>query len=336
MYVTNLSNYAIIVEIPILNSEIMNVPFIHIINNDALLQLYVMFQGRTWSEDSCQCGCPVSTLVECDLGMVFDFNSTCSCVPALGSATHHAKEQTEVVGVVKEEEPILGWEMILIISLGSLLIILSLIVLGLLIRLRSLRRKAESQQSLVPSTLSGQYFPCSDPCTDLSAPTAKKLINSSLSDSDSDRGKMLTDSSLCSEQEPGQWTDSSESLHHAQHGTLKQGIHCGAKSPCLESVNLNSNLAIRCNDNYSIYSGGKNEDYNTIYNGSTAGKSETYSNYSSIKNGNQSNYNTVKIVYTHGDRSTELTCLMDPSQTENNCVNTQYNITTNPMNMYSM
>ena len=77
---------------------------------------------------------------------------------------------------------------------------------------------ASTKPRLVPSTLSGQYFPCADPCTDisLSRPATKvtlsfiKTSGSSLnlqkrglgaeSDSDSDRGKMLTDSSLCSDQ----------------------------------------------------------------------------------------------------------------------------------------
>ena len=108
--------------------------------------------------------------------------------------------------------------MIIIISLGSLLLILAAIVLGLLVRLTAIRRAAGTKPRLVPSTLSGQYFPCADPCTDisLSRPATKvtlsfiKTSGSSLnlqkrglgaeSDSDSDRGKMLTDSSLCSDQ----------------------------------------------------------------------------------------------------------------------------------------
>ena len=77
------------------------------------------------------------------------------------------------------------------------------------------------------------------------------------SDSDSDRGKMLTDSSLCSDQvsqysdpciqcnddipqeRDAQWTDSSESLNKHQSPVSPE------QAPCLESVNLNSNLAIR-------------------------------------------------------------------------------------------
>ena len=133
-------------------------------------------------------------------------------------------------------------------------------------------------------------------------------------------------------------------------------------SPCLESVNLNSNLAIRCGDSYSIYSSSKQPtpastgDSYSIY--SSGGKmqqqqqhpsshyspcpQECHSTYSTLRRQQQpghntsnsnSNYNTVKIVYTSGDRSTELTCLMDPSNSDNSA---QYNITPNPMNVYSM
>ena len=148
-------------------------------------------------------------------------------------------------------------------------------------------------------------------------------------------------------------------------------------SPCLESVNLNSNLAIRCGDSYSIYSSSKQPtpastgDSYSIYNSnkqptpastgdnysiySSGGKmqqqqhpsshyspcpQECHSTYSTLRrqqqpghNNSNSNYNTVKIVYTSGDRSTELTCLMDPSSSDNSA---QYNITPNPMNVYSM
>ena len=130
-------------------------------------------------------------------------------------------------------------------------------------------------------------------------------------------------------------------------------------SPCLESVNLNSNLAIRCGDSYSIYSSSKQGtpasagDSYSIY--SSGGKmqqqhpsshyspcpQECHSTYSTLRrqqpghnnSNSNSNYNTVKIVYTSGDRSTELTCLMDPSNSDNSA---QYNITPNPMNVYSM
>ena len=66
---------------------------------------------------------------------------------------------------------------------------------------------------------------------------------------------------------------------------------------------------------------------------------ECHSTYSTLRrqqpghSNSNSSYNTVKIVYTSGDRSTELTCLMDPSNSDNSA---QYNITPNPMNVYSM
>ena len=324
---------------------------------DVISKRQCLEQGRTWSEDNCQCGCPVATLAECGLGFVFDYNKTCSCVPDIAHTSNKMiiKNYNNLKNNDTEEESdgFFGWEMILIISLGSLLIILSLIVLSLLIRLRTLRRKCDINQSLVPSTLSGQYFPCSDPCTDLSGPhhAAKKLVSSSVSDSDSDRGKMMTDSSLCSDQDRDvQWTDSNESLNNQRH-CQDATKPCHPTSPCLESVHLNSNLAIRCNnDNYSIgnkngnnaiySSDSRNGDCNhSIYSG---GKNDVYSTYSTLGrrnggNGNNSGYNTVKIVYTNGERSTELTCLMDPNNPDTSCtVNPQYNITSNPMNVYSM
>merc|ERR1719510_660957 len=136
--------------------------------------------------------------------------------------------------------------MILIIALGSLLIILSLIVVCLMVRLRSLRKKADCNSSLVPSTLSGQYFPCPDPCTDLS-----KQNNRSLSDSGSERGK-VTDSSLCSEERDCHWTDSSESLTTVRN---------------CQPVNLNTNLAIRSSqDTYTSYNNPTpaTSNYNTV------------------------------------------------------------------------
>ena len=44
-------------------------------------------QGHTWSEDNCQCGCPVATLAECGVGYMFDYNKTCSCVPDIAHAS---------------------------------------------------------------------------------------------------------------------------------------------------------------------------------------------------------------------------------------------------------
>ena len=305
----------------------------------------------------------MSSITDCGPGHVFDYNNTCVCLPLPGSqdADQH---QTKMISADDDDdddddESVLGWEMIMIITLGSLLIILSVIVMGLMIRLRTLRKRADAGQSMVPSTVSGQYFPCSDPCTDLTAPGEKLVPGSSSSESGSEREKVLTDSSLCSDQE--KWSHSSDSLH--KHST----------APCLESVHLNSNLAIRCSNDqhyptvdkiysgsqhnqdkiYSdsqqnvdrIYSGSQhyqdriyggsqhNVDYGRIYSGSQqdVDYAPQYSAYSTLRRANPSNYNAVKIVYTNGDRSTELTCLMDPNTTEQPC-----NITPNPLNVYSM
>ena len=171
-------------------------------------------QGRAWSEDQCGCGCPMASITGCGPGLTFDNNSTCACVPLPGPAAGQSDGGHAVQG---DPEPGLTWETVLIISLGSLLLILACIVLGLLVRLSSLRRAGDTKTALVPSTLSGQYFPCADPCSDISLarPGSKVSLNiavfwlplhlqkmglSAESDSDSDRGKMLTDSSLCSDQ----------------------------------------------------------------------------------------------------------------------------------------
>ena len=207
-------------------------------------------EGRAWSEDTCTCGCPLSLISQCPPGSQYDYNNTCSCLPT--TATHHTQEDTILEEDVKRElDMFLGWEMILIITLGSLLIILSLIVVCLMVRLRSLRKKAGCNSSLVPSTLSGQYFPCPDPCTDLT--TQKKVLSkqgqSSLSDSGSERGK-ITDSSLCSDERDCHWTDSSESLNTVRN---------------CQPVNLNTNLAIRSSqDTYTSYNNPANSAYNTV------------------------------------------------------------------------
>ena len=171
--------------------------------------------------------------------------------------------------------------------------------------------------------------------------------------------------SLWAELSSGDHWTSVHAFYMAQHQHKTGGVMPLCFSPCLESVNLNSNLAIRCGDSYSIYSSSKQQlqpssgDSYIIY--STGGQmqqqqsgysgvershyspcpQECHSTYSTLRrqqpghnnsNGNSS-YNTVKIVYTSGDRSTELTCLMDPSNSDNSA---QYNITPNPMNVYSM
>ena len=85
----------------------------------------------------------------------------------------------------------------------------------------------------------------------------------------------------------------------------------------------------RCNDNCSIYSGGSRReasDYcgqQSIYSerrGEGVHNSLRGSSQGTLRRNNQDGYqsntlrknNTVKIVYTNGERSTELTCLMDP------------------------
>ena len=81
-------------------------------------------QGRTWSEESCTCGCPLASITGCEAGQEFDYSGSCSCVPAPGHGKVSSKEPGEEMS---EGEAVLGWEMVLIISLGSLLIILSTI-----------------------------------------------------------------------------------------------------------------------------------------------------------------------------------------------------------------
>jgi len=310
-------------------------------------------QGRAWSEDKCQCGCPLASITGCGPGLSFDHNSTCACVPLPGLAAAGQSDKGQLSDL-SDPEAGLSWEVVIIISLGSLLLILAAIVLGLLIRLTAIRRAADTKPTLVPSTLSGQYFPCADPCTDISlSRPAKKRGLGAESDSDSDRGKMLTDSSLCSDQErDAQWTDSSESLTKQQSPvSLEQAV------PCLESVNLSSHLAIRCNDNCSIYSGGsfRREPSDYGYSGHQQLERRNESDYNSLmrrseatlRRNNQDGYqsntlrknNTVKIVYTNGERSTELTCLMDTnSQSEAGYGGDRpMRVTANPMNnVYNM
>ena len=208
-------------------------------------------EGRAWSEDSCTCGCPLSLISHCPPGHQYDYNNTCSCLPT--TPGHTTQEDIIILeeDVKRELDMFLGWEMILIITLGSLLIILSLIVVCLMIRLRTLRKKAGCNTPLVPSTLSGQYFPGPDPCTDLTS--QKKVLSkpaqSSLSDSGSERGK-ITDSSLCSDERDCHWTDSSESLNTVRN---------------CQPVNLNTNLAIRSSqDTYTSYNAPASSNYNTV------------------------------------------------------------------------
>ena len=123
----------------------------------------------------------------------------------------------------------------------------------------------------------------------------------------------------------------------------------------------------RCNDNCSIYSGGSRREggdygpvcppcgHQSIYserrnernNENNVYNSLRKSSQGTLRRNNQDGYhgntlrknNTVKIVYTNGERSTELTCLMDP----NNQSEAGYGgdgpmrVTANPMNnVYNM
>lgn len=117
----------------------------------------------------------------------------------------------------------------------------------------------------------------------------------------------------------------------------------------------------RCNDNCSIYSGGsRREPSDYGYSGhqpapGVYSERRNESDYNSLRSGsqatlrrnNQDGYqsntlrknNTVKIVYTNGERSTELTCLMDTnSQPEARYGGDRpIRVTANPMNnVYNM
>ena len=142
----------------------------------------------------------MASITGCAPGLAFDHNSTCACapVPGLAAAGHpDIRGQTQV----SEEEPGLSWEVVIIISLGSLLLILAAIVLGLLVRLSAIRRAADTKTALVPSTLSGQYFPCADPCTDisLSRPGTKVRLSALSNSSDDHHLSFRKEASLLSQ-----------------------------------------------------------------------------------------------------------------------------------------
>ena len=143
------------------------------------------YQGRAWSEDKCECGCPMASITGCGPGLAFDHNSTCACVPLPGLAAAGQPDLRGQGQVSDLEEAGLSWEVVIIISLGSLLLILAAIVLGLLVRLSALRRAADTKTALVPSTLSGQYFPCADPCTDISLSRPGSKVSTSVLSSSS-------------------------------------------------------------------------------------------------------------------------------------------------------
>ena len=83
------------------------------------------YQGRAWSEDACECGCPMASITGCGPGLAFDHNSTCACVPVPGLAAGHPDIRGQPRGPGVSEEPSLSWEVVIIISLGSLLLILA-------------------------------------------------------------------------------------------------------------------------------------------------------------------------------------------------------------------
>ena len=239
-------------------------------------------QGRTWSHHSCECGCPLALITQCPTGYTYNYNTSCSC-----ESTYSASTYTPTI--LEQEITVISWEIMIIITLVSILILLSLITMMLVIRLKTMRKSVNSNHSLVPSTLSGQYFPCTAPCSDLVGQRKKGRDLPSLSGSESEPCREhLTDSSLCSETEKDHWNQmsegSSESLATVrQNKILSENCQQALRQSdqCLESVRLNRNLAIR----------------------SRVGDSP-------------SNYNTVKIVYKNGERTMELNCQMEPSQSE--------------------
>ena len=256
-------------------------------------------QGRAWSEKSCSCGCPLALVTQCPEGYSYDYNTTCSCI---SNINEHKNVVTDVLfeEEKKELEEFLGWETMVIIILVSILILLFAITAILILRLRTMRKKVISNHSLVPSTLSGQYFPCSDPCADLVGKKRDKNNFPSLTDSDGDQCREhLTDSSLCSE-EKEEWNNqgsegSTESLTVVDKNISDNCQYSLSQTDqCLESVRLNKNLSIR----------------------SAVGDSPCQ-------------YNTVKIVYRNGEKTMQLNCPIDSSKNE------QIKITANPL-IYNM
>jgi len=231
-------------------------------------------QGRTWSGDSCECtGCPTSRISDCPTGFTYDYNDACECVK-MDAAT----EELIVTKLEEEVETdiatVISWELVIIISLVLILFLLVMTMLILMMKMKKLRRKMNSTAYLVPSTLSSQYYPCSDPCSDLSP---HKIH--SVSDSDSDRGRdTVTDSSLCSEERS----------------------HCNyqEESYSRESLGIKPDLL---NGNIGIM------------------------NRVTLPSDMPSNYNTVKIVYRNGERTMELNCQVEQSNSD------KLNITENPL-----
>ena len=236
-------------------------------------------QGRAWSEKSCSCGCPLALVTQCPQGFIYD-NESCSCKTDL-ETFNRATLGKIIEKEIKEEDDVLSWEMIVMIILVSIIILLSLITMMLVIQLKTHKIKLKSNHSLVPSTLSGQYFPCSDPCADLER---RKKTFPSLTDSEGDH---LTDSSLCSE-EKSEWNEGSEGSRESFtmiHKNKNMSDNCqyplNQTEQGLESVRLNRNLAFR-------------RGSGTI----------------------PSTCNTVKIVYRNGEKTMELNCQMEPGKND--------------------
>jgi len=95
-------------------------------------------KGRVWDYKECVCSCPLELVKPCSTGFIFDYTSTCSCVP------EHAKDISNIVTEARVERSEAGHnfqhvEMIIIIALGMVVSVFFIVIINLLSSVRTLR-----------------------------------------------------------------------------------------------------------------------------------------------------------------------------------------------------
>jgi len=102
-------------------------------------------QGRLWDTDECVCMCPVDMVKPCSSGFIFDFTSTCTCIP---------EEENDITKLVTDERVVRSEmfatgdkknvEVIIIAALGGISTVFFIIIISLLNSINTLRRGIRS------------------------------------------------------------------------------------------------------------------------------------------------------------------------------------------------
>ena len=113
------------------NTHIFNKDLCSCQCKDTTAKRQCLDQSRTWSEESCLCGCPVIT--PCSIGMVYS-NVTCNCIPEVFTNI------TDLRMPRSSGDTFFSWQIIVILALLFLILALLVTIFGLISKLHSVQR----------------------------------------------------------------------------------------------------------------------------------------------------------------------------------------------------